>query len=61
MVRRLACTAQAAQEQVPGMVQLPLFNIPVQQKAAGASGEDHLTQPHPFLHLIPRPSNEQEP
>ena len=48
-------------QQVPGIVQLPLFNVPVQQKAAGASGEDHLTPPHPFLHLIPRPSKEQEP
>ncbi len=47
--------------QVPGIIQLPLFDVPIQQKAAGANGEDHITHPHPFLHVIPKSSNEQEP
>jgi transposase len=49
------------QQQVSGIVQLPLFDVPIQQKAAGASGQDHTTLPHPFLHVIPKSSNEQEP
>ena len=48
-------------QQVPGIVQLPLFDVPIQQKAAGASGQDHTTLPHPFLHVVPKSSNEQEP
>jgi putative transposase len=48
-------------QQVSGIVQLPLFDVPIQQKAAGANGEDHITHPHPFLHVIPKSSNEQEP
>ncbi len=47
--------------QVPGIVQLPLFDVPVQQKAAGANGVDYITQPHPFLHVVPKLPNEQEP
>lgn len=47
--------------QVPGIVQLPLFDVPAQEKAAGANGEDDITQPHPFLHVVPKRSNEQEP
>ncbi|OLD63874.1 MAG: hypothetical protein AUF65_01010 [Chloroflexi bacterium 13_1_20CM_50_12] len=31
--------------QVPGIIQLPLFDVPIQQKAAGANGEDHITPP----------------
>ena len=48
-------------QQVSGIVQLPLFDVPIQQKAAGANGEDHITHSHPFLHVIPKSSNEQEP
>ncbi|HTD19075.1 MAG TPA: DDE-type integrase/transposase/recombinase, partial [Ktedonobacteraceae bacterium] len=49
------------QQQVSGIVQLPLFDVPAQEKAAGANGQDHTTLPHPFLHVISKPSNEQEP
>ena len=48
-------------QQVPGIVQLPLFEVPIQQKAVGADGEDHITHPHPFLHVIPKSSTQQEP
>lgn len=48
-------------QQVPGIVQLPLFDVPAQEKVAGANGGDNITQPHPFLHVVPKSSNEQEP
>jgi hypothetical protein len=48
-------------QQVPGIVQLSLFDVPAQEKAAGANEGDDITQPHPFLHVVPQPSNEQEP
>jgi hypothetical protein len=48
-------------QQVLGIVQLPLFDVPVQEKAAGGNRMDSITQPHPFLHLVSKPSNEQEP
>jgi hypothetical protein len=44
-----------------GIVQLLLFDIPVQEKAVGANGVGQVTQQSPFLHLVPKPSNEQEP
>jgi hypothetical protein len=43
------------------IVQLLLFDIPAQEKAVGANGADPIAQPHPFLRLVPKPSNEQEP
>jgi len=46
---------------VQGIVQLPLFDIPAQEKAVGANGADPIAQPHPFLHLVPKQSNKQEP
>jgi putative transposase len=48
-------------QQVPGIVQLPLFDVPAQERVAGANGGDNITQPHPFLHVVPKSSNEQEP
>lgn len=46
--------------QVQGIVQLPLFDVPVQEKAVGANGTDPIAQPRSLLHLVPKPSSEQE-
>jgi len=48
-------------QQVQGIVQLSLFDVPVQEKAAGGNGMEHIMQPHPFLHVVSKRSNEQEP
>lgn len=45
---------------IQGIVQLPLFDIPAQEKAVGADRADLVPQPHSFLHLVPKQSNEQE-
>lgn len=47
--------------QGPGMVQLLLFDIPVQEKAVGATSAGQMTQPSSFLCLVPKQSHEQEP
>lgn len=49
------------ERRVQGIVQLPLFDIPVQEKAVGANGADTIAPQSPFLRLVPKPSNEQEP
>jgi putative transposase len=47
--------------QGPGIVQLLLFDIPVQEKAVGATSAGQMTQPSSFLCLVPKQSHEQEP
>ncbi len=44
-----------------GIVQLRLFDIPAQEKAVEANGTNPVAQLHSSLHLVPKPSNEQEP
>ncbi len=46
---------------VQGFVQLLLFDIPAQEKAVGANGTDPIAQQSPFLRLVPKRANEQEP
>ena len=47
--------------QVQRIVQLPLFDIPAQEKAVSANGTAPIAQQSPFLHLVPKQPNEQEP
>jgi transposase len=47
--------------QAQAIVQLILFDIPVQEKAVGANEADTIAQQSPFLRLVPKQSNEQEP
>lgn len=49
------------QRRVQVMVQLPLFDMPAQEKAVGANGTDQMPQPRPFLHLVSKRSSEPEP
>lgn len=48
-------------QQVQGILQLPLFDVPIQEKAVGGNGMEQITQPHSLLHLVFKQSNEQEP
>jgi hypothetical protein len=54
-------TATRRKGQVQGIVQLLLFDIPAQEKAVGANGTTSIAQQSPFLHLLPKPSNEETP
>lgn len=59
---RTSAYAPARRKQsVPGIVQLPLFDVPVQEKAAGGHAMEPPMQSHPFLHLVFKHPNEQEP
>ena len=48
-------------QRVQGIIQLLLFDVPVQEKAVGANGTEQVAQQSPFLRLVPKPSNEQDP
>jgi transposase len=45
----------------PRVIQLFLFDIPTQKKAAGARRVDPIPQPHSSLHFVPKQLIEQEP
>ncbi len=46
---------------IQGMVQLPLFDLPPQEKVVGGNEANAVTHPPPFLHLVPQSSDEPDP
>jgi hypothetical protein len=46
---------------IQGIVQLPLFDLPPQEKVVGGNEANAVTYPPPFLHLVPQSSDEPDP
>lgn len=46
---------------IQGMVQLPLFDLPPQEKAVGGNKANAITHPRTLMHLVPKSSDEPDP